>query len=255
MKDAYYFPHDSNARNDQRLLKVRYRHGTGGYGAFFMLLEIMRDTGDYRLKMTDLEMIDEMEIHIGVDVLIDIVENYDLFEMEDGYFYSISFDKRMQKMNDLREIRAKAGRKGGKVKPKPKQTVSKSKALKENILKKNILNNKKDIKSLESINKEFLNELQEKHLDIDVFFQFDKFKNYLSANGKSYKDYRAGFRNWLVSGFCEKTDKIRLKKQKIQTLNNKIKRDKELENNSATQEEMRAEMDKAIGKISRKYTV
>ena len=115
-KDAYYFPHDSNARNDQRLLKVRFKHGASGYGAFFMLLEIMREQGNYRLSMTDLEMIDQMEIHIGIDSLIDIVENYDLFEfdLDGGYFYSNSFDRRMQKMNELRDIRAKAGRKGAK---------------------------------------------------------------------------------------------------------------------------------------------
>ena len=30
MKDAYYFSHDSNARNDQRLMKVRLKHGPEG---------------------------------------------------------------------------------------------------------------------------------------------------------------------------------------------------------------------------------
>ena len=44
------------------------------------------------------------------------------------------------------------------------------------------------------------------HTDIDVVFQFDKFKNWLDSKGKSYKDYRAAFRNWLTSAWCEKTN-------------------------------------------------
>ena len=175
VKDAFYLPHDSNARNDQRILKVRYKHGAGGYGAFFMLLEIMRETSTYRLSMGDLEMIDEMEIHIGIDVLIDIVENYDLFEIEDGYFYSKSLDRRMQKMNDLRNIRSKAGRKGGQA--KPKQTTSKPQAVKKK--KEEEIKKSKDIKSLKSIDNNFLNELQSKNLDVDVHLQFGKFKDYL----------------------------------------------------------------------------
>ena len=31
-----YFPHDSNARNDERLVNVRMKHGPAGYGVYFM---------------------------------------------------------------------------------------------------------------------------------------------------------------------------------------------------------------------------
>jgi len=185
MKDAYYFPHDSNARNDQRLLKVRFKHGASGYGAFFMLLEIMREQGDYRLSMTDLEMIDEMEIHIGIDSLIDIVENYDLFELDGDYFYSNSFDRRMQKMNDLRDIRAKAGRKGGKSRPTAKQNPSKTQALKEIILKESKSNN---IKSSES------DTLTEIETIVDDFYIFqmnqhpNKYPNFKKRKESLYRD-------------------------------------------------------------------
>ena len=89
---------------------------------------------------------------------------------------------------------------------KVKQKSSIAKALNKTTLNKTKQNNTKDIKSLKSINKEYLNELQKLHTDIDVVFQFDKFKNWLDAKGKSYKDYRAAFRNWLTSAWCEKTN-------------------------------------------------
>ena len=28
-------------------------------------------------------------------------------------------------------------------------------------------------------------------------FEFEKFTDWMSANGKQYEDYEAGFRNWL----------------------------------------------------------
>lgn len=31
-----YFPHDSNARNDAKILKVRMKYGAEGYGVYFM---------------------------------------------------------------------------------------------------------------------------------------------------------------------------------------------------------------------------
>ena len=40
-KDAFYFPHFSNARTDRKLRRVRKDLGLEGYGIYFMLLEVM----------------------------------------------------------------------------------------------------------------------------------------------------------------------------------------------------------------------
>lgn len=111
---------------------------------------------------------------------------------------------------------------------------------------------KVDIKSLNSIDKIYLESLQAKHLDVDVKAQFIKFKDYLSAKGKRYVDYRAGFRNWLSSPFIEKTDKIKderfeeKKKEKLKP----IYSDDEI----ATPEE-RSEALKIIDKAERKMRI
>jgi len=42
-----YFPHDSNARNSDKLLPVRMKYGAEGYGIYFMLLERLRDEPTY----------------------------------------------------------------------------------------------------------------------------------------------------------------------------------------------------------------
>ena len=42
-----------------------------------------------------------------------------------------------------------------------------------------------------------LEELQTQFPDVNVKFEYDKFVDYLAANGKTYKNYNAGFKNWL----------------------------------------------------------
>lgn len=45
-KDIGYFPHDTNARNDERILELRAEHGPAGYAYWFMLCELMAEQED-----------------------------------------------------------------------------------------------------------------------------------------------------------------------------------------------------------------
>ena len=49
---------------------------------------------------------------------------------------------------------------------------------------------------LEAI-KNNLKELQQEFPTVNVKLEYDKFSDYLEANGKTYKNYNAGFKNWL----------------------------------------------------------
>ena len=39
MKESFYFSHDYNARNDQKILMLRGKFGNEGYALFFYILE------------------------------------------------------------------------------------------------------------------------------------------------------------------------------------------------------------------------
>ena len=131
MKDAYYFSHDSNARNDQRLVKVRMKYGMEGYGIYFGIIEILREQENYILYNCDVESI-AFDLRVDVEKINDIVHNQSLFEArfdastKEGYFYSKSLTRRMEKLDLIKQKRAEAGRKGGKVKPNAKQVLSNS---------------------------------------------------------------------------------------------------------------------------------
>jgi hypothetical protein len=59
---------------------------------------------------------------------------------------------------------------------------------------------KKDV-GINSIDFIMIRMLQVKNPRVNVEIELDKFKDWLSSKGKTYKDYPAGFRNWLKSEF------------------------------------------------------
>ena len=174
-KDAYYFSHDSNARNDQRLMKVRMQYGIRGYGIYFAVVEILRDNQDYTLNVNDISSI-AFDLRDDVDVISDIILNYDLFVVEDDVFYSKSLKRRMLALDQKRDRLIEAGRKGGlnsaKARLKHKSKVNK---------------NKLDKNKVNDINKRMLlfKESLEKHSNQYNKDTIENFFNYWSEPNKS----------------------------------------------------------------------
>ena len=91
-----YFSHDANARNSDKLLAVRIKHGAEGYGIYFMILERLREESDYT-SSTNYDVM-AYDFRVDSDKIRSIVEDFDLFEFnEDGSrFYSPEFNERME---------------------------------------------------------------------------------------------------------------------------------------------------------------
>ena len=51
VKDAFYFSHDSNARNDPKIQALMSKWGYEGYGWWWAVLETLRDQPGYRYPM------------------------------------------------------------------------------------------------------------------------------------------------------------------------------------------------------------
>lgn len=105
-----YFSHDSNARNSDKLINVRMELGAEGYGVYFMILERLREEDEYKSRR-DYKMI-AFDLRVEVDVVKRIVEEFDLFELDNEYFYSLSFLKRMQVKDEKKKKRQSAGKAG-----------------------------------------------------------------------------------------------------------------------------------------------
>lgn len=107
-----YFPHDSNARNSDKLIRLRMRHKASGYGVFFMILERLREEPEY-MSVKDYNMI-AFDLREDASLIKSVIEDFGLFVFtEDGkYFYSESFKKRMGYKDDKSKKRSEAGKKG-----------------------------------------------------------------------------------------------------------------------------------------------
>lgn len=107
-----YFPHDSNARNSDKLIRLRMRHKAAGYGVFFMILERLREEPSY-MSVKDYNMI-AFDLREDASLIKSVIEDFGLFVFtEDGkYFYSESLKKRMEFKDDKSKKRSEAGKIG-----------------------------------------------------------------------------------------------------------------------------------------------
>ena len=172
-KDAFYFSHDSNARNDQRLMKIRMKYGMEGYGIYFGIIEILREQSDYYLYKNE---ITTLAYYLRADekMVNDIILNYNLFEIDGNEyppetFHSRSLTRRMEKLDEKRKIRSDAGRKGGKATALLHQKDSIATALNKSKLKEN-----KEIK---------VNNINKRKIEFE-----DDVKNYQSLFGEDFID-------------------------------------------------------------------
>lgn len=111
-KQTYYFSHDGNARNDDRIIAVRLNHGMEGYGIYFAILERLLESSDF-MSVKDYNII-AFDLRVSAGLVKKIVEDYELFSFSDDgkYFYSESFNRRMIPLEELRVKRSEAGKKG-----------------------------------------------------------------------------------------------------------------------------------------------
>lgn len=116
-KEAYYFSHDSNARRDPKILAMRNEFGNQGYGWYWILVEMLSEQEEYKLKHTKwvtnaiaMEMLcDTNEAELFVHSCI---EDYELFESDGEHFWSESLLRRMNLKEAKRQKRVEAGKKG-----------------------------------------------------------------------------------------------------------------------------------------------
>lgn len=108
-KDAYYFPHFSNARTDRKLLRVRKELGIEGYGIYFMILEVLRDTPEYKYPLEDIDLLAN-EFGTSEQKVRTVICNYKLFEVDKtDCFFSTKFNEYLEPYLKMKEQRRQAG--------------------------------------------------------------------------------------------------------------------------------------------------
>ena len=122
MKNNFYFQHDSNARNDEKILELRCEFGNEAYAIYFMLLESMSETSNGYLNKEAIGGL-SLGYNIAKDKLSAIIDKcieLNLFILEKNLFTS----KRMQEHLEFRQKLQRAGKKGAKARWSTRQENS-----------------------------------------------------------------------------------------------------------------------------------
>ncbi|MFX3618636.1 MAG: DUF4373 domain-containing protein [Sporolactobacillus sp.] len=101
MKDAYYFSHDSNARNDTKILALRTVYGMAGYGMYWVTVEMLREQDGYKLKkgkyvFDALAMQMQCERNAAEEFVEKCINEFDLLQEDDEFIWSESLVNRME---------------------------------------------------------------------------------------------------------------------------------------------------------------
>ena len=92
-----FFNHDSNARNDLKLIKLRKCGGWEYYGIYFAILELLFSE-ENKLCIEDYETL-AFGLQCDTDKLKQVIEDFDLFVIEGNCFYSKRLYEHIEEIN------------------------------------------------------------------------------------------------------------------------------------------------------------
>jgi hypothetical protein len=143
-KEAFYFPHFSNARHDRKIRRLRKELGIEGYGIYFMLLETLRDQHDMMYPLADCDLLAE-EFGTSDAKIKTVLCNYELFDFDiDNRFFSPKMLVYLEPYFKMKEQRIVAGKaSAAKRLLNDRSTTVQQSKVKESKVKESKVNNSK----------------------------------------------------------------------------------------------------------------
>ena len=136
-KETFYFSHDYTARSDEKIKNLIYDFGYEGYGIYWSLIEELYQNAN--ALRTNYKRI-AFDMRVDENTIKSIIENFDLFIVENEFFGSLSVQRRLDMRNDksskARESAQKRWTKDANALP----TQSECNAIKERKVNENKIN-------------------------------------------------------------------------------------------------------------------
>lgn len=200
-KDTFYFSHDYNSRNDEKIKKLIRKHGMQGYGIFWAIVEELYNNAN--ALHLDYDGI-AFDLRTESDIIKSVLHDFDLFVFNGDNFGSLSVQNRINNRQDKsQKARDSAYSRWNKNKidANALQTQSDSNAIKER--------KGKEIKGKES---------KENKPSIDEFLSFCK--DDMIKNGMNFSLYeyslKSKFSSWVENNWKDGNNKpIKSWKSKI----------------------------------------
>lgn len=113
-KDAYYFPHDYNARNDRKIAALVKKHKSSGYGVFWITCEMMHEE-DGSIEFDDITFgaiakDANEDIEVVRNIITDCIKEFKLFKMDDDIVISGRVSRNLEHKKEAVKQRSEAGK-------------------------------------------------------------------------------------------------------------------------------------------------
>lgn len=245
-KETYYFSHDYNARNDEKILELRSAYGAEGYGLFWMLVETMAENENGGVKAT---LIGGLSLGYGVAKarllqIVGLCIEVGLFYEKEGYYFS----NRLLQHKEWRKSLSESGKNGAEKRWKTAKNghshpiATLKPPYSHPNAKDSIEKESKDVVSTPMTEKEFLEFSQKMKADKiftnPLFAQgvkpdhFDKWilRFHVQIVGdnklnKDYNEYRKHFKNWLnKQDYCNPPPEL-VGLEKVQQMGSPIRKE------------------------------
>ena len=92
MKSSFYFSHDYNARNDEKIKRLLRTHGLLGYGLFWSIVEELYNNTN--VLRTDYDGI-AFEMRTTPELVKSVINDFNLFVIDGEFFGSRSIEERL----------------------------------------------------------------------------------------------------------------------------------------------------------------
>jgi hypothetical protein len=111
---SYYFQHDFNAANDEKILYLRSMYGMEGYGLYWYFIELMHQSQDSKLKCKLINGI-SYQLNIDIDKLLQFYNTcieIELFVTDGEFYWSQRVLENKEVQEEKRKLKSFAGKKG-----------------------------------------------------------------------------------------------------------------------------------------------
>jgi uncharacterized protein YdaU (DUF1376 family) len=133
MKNTFYFPHDYHARHDPKLEKLFVVLGYEGIGIYWNLIERLYEQGGY-MNIADLDIVANGNVSL-CERITKVIQDFNLFKIEDGKFWSESCVRRLHVMEEKSSKASQSAHKRWSKEPTAMPTHSDGYAIKKEINK------------------------------------------------------------------------------------------------------------------------
>jgi hypothetical protein len=205
-KDTFYFSHDYNSRNDDKIKRLIRKHSMEGYGVFWAIVEDLYNNAN--ALPYDCEGI-AYDLRVDEKIVYSVLNDFDLFIFENGKFGSNSIanrlDCRKEKSIKARESAHKRWN-STKTDANALQTQSEGNAIKERKvkerkLKENIINTNTTLNLLQNniiISSDEFEKLKNEYSQETTENAIKYLSNYkLEKNYKTKSDYLT-IKRWVI---------------------------------------------------------